>query len=99
MKTIFQNFSLLIFTLLIITSCGCEEVKTEKKPVNKIILLDLSDRILLPGQLDLLVVGAGNSRDPGPVRLRQEAKRGARRRRRQRDRRTDRAASAVACVF
>lgn len=52
MKTIFQNFSLLILTLLLITSCGCEEVKREKKPVNKIILLDLSDRILLPGQLD-----------------------------------------------
>jgi hypothetical protein len=50
MKTIFKNFSLFIFML--ITSCGCEEVKTEKKPINKIILLDLSDRILVAGQLD-----------------------------------------------
>ena len=46
----------------------------------------------------LLVVGAGNSLDPGPARLRQEAKRGARRRR-LRDRRRDRAASAVTGVF
>ena len=52
MKTIFQNFSLLIFTLLLITSCGCKEVKTEKKPVNQIVLLDLSDRILVPEQLE-----------------------------------------------
>ena len=46
----------------------------------------------------LLVVGAGNSLDPGPVRLRQEAKRGARRRRRH-DRRRDRASAAVTSVF
>lgn len=52
MKTIFQNFILVIFTLLLITSCGCEEVKTEKKPINQIVLLDLSDRILVPKQLD-----------------------------------------------
>jgi len=46
----------------------------------------------------LVVVGARNSLDPGPVRLRQEAKRGARRRRR-RDRWRDHAATAVTCVF
>ena len=46
----------------------------------------------------LLVVGAGNSLDPGPTRLRQEAKRGARRRR-LRDRRRDRAATAATDVF
>jgi hypothetical protein len=40
----------------------------------------------LLGAPHLLVVGAGNSRDPSSVRLRQEAKRGARRRRRRRDR-------------
>lgn len=52
MKTIFQNFILVTFTLLLITSCGCEEVKTERKPINQIVLLDLSDRILVPEQLD-----------------------------------------------
>jgi hypothetical protein len=46
----------------------------------------------------LLVVGAENSLDHGPARLRQEAKRGARRRRR-RDRWRDRAAAAVTSVF
>lgn len=34
------------------TSCGNEEVETEKKPTNYIVVLDLSDRILLPEQLD-----------------------------------------------
>ena len=52
MKTIFQNYILTTFILLLITSCGCEEVKTEKKPINQIVLLDLSDRILVPEQLD-----------------------------------------------
>jgi hypothetical protein len=52
MKTIFQNFILLLLTLLLITSCGCEEVKTERKSINQIVLLDLSDRILVPEQLD-----------------------------------------------
>ena len=46
----------------------------------------------------LLVVGGGNSLDLDPVRLRQEAKRGARRRRR-RDWRRDRVVAAVTCVF
>ena len=43
----------------------------------------------------LLVVRAGNSRDPGPVWLMQEAKRGAPWRRRQLDRGGDRAAAAA----
>jgi hypothetical protein len=46
----------------------------------------------------LLVVGARNSLDPSPARLRQEAKRGARRRWR-RDRWRDRVAAADTCVF
>jgi hypothetical protein len=43
----------------------------------------------------LLVVGAGNSLDPGPVWLRQEAKWGAQWRRRRPDRGGDRAAAAA----
>ena len=42
----------------------------------------------------LLDVGGGNTLDPGPAQLRQEAKRGARQRRR-RDRWRDRATTAV----
>ena len=52
MKTIFQNFILVIFTLLLITSCGCEEAQVEKQAKNYVVLLDLSDRILVPEQLD-----------------------------------------------
>lgn len=52
MKTIFQNFILFIFTLLLITSCGCDEVKSENTPVNYTVILDLSDRILVHDQLD-----------------------------------------------
>lgn len=52
MKTIFQNFSLLIFILSLFTSCGCEEAKVEKQAVNFVVLLDLSDRILVQEQLD-----------------------------------------------
>ena len=52
-----------------------------------------------PGKIQeaphLLVVRAGNSRDPGPVWLRQEAKRGAQWRRLQSDRGGDRAAAAA----
>ena len=52
MKTIYQNIILLASILLLFTSCGCEEVKVEKPPVNYVVLLDLSDRILAPEQLD-----------------------------------------------
>lgn len=52
MKTIYHNIILLASVLLLFTSCGCEEVKIEKQPVNYVVLLDLSDRILAPEQLD-----------------------------------------------
>lgn len=52
MKTIYQNIILFASILLLFTSCGCEEDKVEKKPINQIVLLDLSDRILVPEQLD-----------------------------------------------
>lgn len=52
MKTIYLNLILFASISLLFTSCGCEEVKTEKKPINQIVLLDLSDRILVPEQLD-----------------------------------------------
>ncbi|RAR71488.1 hypothetical protein [Flavobacterium aciduliphilum] len=52
MKTIYQNIILFTSILLLFTSCGYEEVKIDKKPVNYIVLLDLSDRILVSDQLD-----------------------------------------------
>jgi hypothetical protein len=52
MKTIFHNIILLASILLLFTSCGCEEAKVEKQAVNYVVLLDLSDRILVPEQLD-----------------------------------------------
>ena len=52
MKTIYQNIILFASILLLFTSCGSEEDKVEKKPINQIVLLDLSDRILVPEQLD-----------------------------------------------
>jgi hypothetical protein len=41
MKTIFQNIILLSFILSLLTSCGGEEVKVNKQPINYIVLLDL----------------------------------------------------------
>lgn len=52
MKNIYQNIILFASILLLFTSCGCEEIKVEKQAVNYIVLLDLSDRILAPEQLD-----------------------------------------------
>jgi hypothetical protein len=52
MKTIYLNLISLVSILLVISSCCDENVKTEKTPLNQIILLDLSDRILVPEQLD-----------------------------------------------
>jgi hypothetical protein len=52
MKTIYHNIILLASILLLFAFCGCEEVKVEKQPVNYVVLLDLSDRILAPEQLD-----------------------------------------------
>jgi hypothetical protein len=52
MKTIYHNIILLASILLLFTSCGCEEAREEKPPLNYVVLLDLSDRILAPEQLD-----------------------------------------------
>lgn len=52
MKTIFQNIILLASIVLLFTSCGCEDAKVQKQAVNYVVLLDLSDRILAPEQLD-----------------------------------------------
>lgn len=52
MKTIYHNIILLTIIMLLFTSCEKVAVKVEKQPVNFIVLLDLSDRILEPEQLD-----------------------------------------------
>lgn len=52
MKNILYTISLVIAFSLALTSCGKEEPKIEKKPTNYSVVLDLSDRILLPEQLD-----------------------------------------------
>lgn len=52
MKTILYTISLVITVSLLCTSCGKKETITEKKPTNYTVVLDLSDRILLPEQLD-----------------------------------------------
>ena len=52
MKTLYHNIILFASILLLFTSCGCENEKVEKQPVNYIVLLDLSDRILAPEQLE-----------------------------------------------
>ena len=52
MKTIIAILSLIFTTSMLFTSCVEEEAKTEMKPTNYIVVLDLSDRILLPEQLD-----------------------------------------------
>ncbi len=52
MKTIFHQIALVSMILLLFTSCGCEEEEKVAKPVNYTVLLDLSDRILAPEQLD-----------------------------------------------
>jgi hypothetical protein len=52
MKNIVFTLSLVITFSLTFTSCGKEEVRIEKKPTNYTVVLDLSDRILLPEQLD-----------------------------------------------
>lgn len=52
MKTIYHNITLFASILLLFTSCGCENENVEKQPVNFTILLDLSDRILVPEQLE-----------------------------------------------
>ena len=52
MKNRVYTLSLVILFSLVFTSCGKEEVKIEKKPTNYTVVLDLSDRILLPEQLE-----------------------------------------------
>lgn len=52
MKNLLYTHILVFITLLLFTSCGKEAAKIEKKPINYIVVLDLSDRILLPEQLD-----------------------------------------------
>jgi hypothetical protein len=52
MKNLLYTLSLLFTVSFLSTSCGKEETKTEKKPSNYTVVLDLSDRILLPEQMD-----------------------------------------------
>jgi hypothetical protein len=52
MKNLFYTFSLIITVSLLFASCGKEETTIEKKSTNYTVVLDLSDRILLPEQLD-----------------------------------------------
>jgi hypothetical protein len=52
MKNILYTLSLLFTSFFLMTSCGKEDVKIEKKTINYTVVLDLSDRILLPEQLD-----------------------------------------------
>jgi hypothetical protein len=52
MKNLLNTLILVFITSLLFTSCGKEENKIEKKPINYTVILDLSDRILLPEQLD-----------------------------------------------
>lgn len=52
MKNYLSIVSLVFITSLLFTSCGKEEKKIVKKSINYTVVLDLSDRILLPEQLD-----------------------------------------------
>lgn len=52
MKNSLFTLSLFIMVPLLFNSCGKEETTTRKKPINYTVVLDLSDRILLPEQLD-----------------------------------------------
>lgn len=53
MKTIYIILGLLLIASPIFTSCGqSEQKKPPKKAVNYTVLLDLSDRVLTPNQLD-----------------------------------------------
>ncbi|MBG6188602.1 hypothetical protein [Flavobacterium sp. CAN_S2] len=52
MKNIVYTLSLVIAFSLAFTSCGNEATPIVKKPSNYTVVLDLSDRILLPEQLD-----------------------------------------------
>jgi hypothetical protein len=52
MKNIAYTLYLVFIFSLVFTSCGKEETSIVKKPSNYTVVLDLSDRILLPEQLD-----------------------------------------------
>jgi len=52
MKNLLYTLCLLFTVSFLSTSCGKEETKIEKKPSNYTVVLDLSDRILLPEQMD-----------------------------------------------
>ncbi|SNB23888.1 conserved exported hypothetical protein [Flavobacterium psychrophilum] len=52
MKTILNTLGLLFFAALLFISCGQKEAAITKKPINYTVVLDLSDRILHPNQLD-----------------------------------------------
>ena len=52
MKNIIYIFILAFAFSLVFTSCKNDDAKIVKKPLNYVVVLDLSDRILLPGQLE-----------------------------------------------
>lgn len=52
MKNLLYTLSIVITVSLMFSSCGKAEKKLEKKSTNYTVVLDLSDRILLPEQLD-----------------------------------------------
>jgi hypothetical protein len=52
MKNLLVILSLIFTASVALISCAEEDAKTEIKPTNYIVVLDLSDRILLPEQLD-----------------------------------------------
>lgn len=52
MKNFLYTLSLLLMTSLLFTSCKEVKTKEKPKPSNYTVIIDLSDRILLPEQLD-----------------------------------------------
>jgi hypothetical protein len=52
MKNLIYTLSLIFITSFFLNCCGKEAIKIERKPTNYIVVLDLSDRILLPEQLN-----------------------------------------------
>ncbi|MFV5691717.1 hypothetical protein ACM55K_06820 [Flavobacterium sp. LT1R49] len=52
MKNFLYTLNLLLMTSFLFTSCKEEKTKEKPKPSNYTVIIDLSDRILLPEQLD-----------------------------------------------
>lgn len=52
MKNVIYSLSLVLVFILILTSCDTKQNTQAKSPINYTVVLDLSDRILLPNQLD-----------------------------------------------